>query len=69
MTWKTIVTFENQGTGFGYALEVWLRAIHNGPNTLPANLKATHTERAWVAIGIGEQFGFAPQHINKVRGF
>ncbi|KAF2690775.1 hypothetical protein K458DRAFT_382353 [Lentithecium fluviatile CBS 122367] len=63
----TIVTFENKGTGYGYALEVWLRCLHNGANTLPHNLKATHTERAWVAIGVGEQFGFAPQHIDKIK--
>jgi hypothetical protein len=54
--------FENRGIGFGYALEVWLRAVHTGAHKLPANLKATHTERAWVAIGVGEQFGTYPLH-------
>lgn len=24
-------------------------------------------ERAWVAIGVGEQFGFAPNHIDKIK--
>ncbi|KAL1612493.1 hypothetical protein SLS60_000720 [Paraconiothyrium brasiliense] len=61
------VTFENKGNGFGYALEIWLRALHNGAHTLPNNLKATHIERAWVAIGVGEQFGFAPHHIDKIK--
>ncbi|KAF1973179.1 hypothetical protein BU23DRAFT_139582 [Bimuria novae-zelandiae CBS 107.79] len=61
------ITFENKGGGFGHALEIWLRAIHNGPHTLPNNLKATRMERAWVAIGVGEQFGFAPNHIDKIK--
>jgi hypothetical protein len=61
------VTFENKGNGFGYALEIWLRALHNGAHALPNNLKATHIERAWVAIGVGEQFGFAPHHIDKIK--
>lgn len=60
-------TFENKGSGFGYALEVWLRAIHNGAHTIPNNLKATRMEQAWVAIGVGEQFGFAPNHIDKIK--
>lgn len=59
--------FENKGGGFGYAFEIWLRAIHNGAHALPLNLKATHTERAWVAIAVGESFGFAPQHIDKLK--
>lgn len=66
-TEKANVTFENKGNGFGYALEIWLRALHNGAHTLPNNLKATHIERAWVAIGVGEQFGFAPHHIDKIK--
>ena len=24
-------------------------------------------ERAWIAIGVGEQFGFAPNHIDKIK--
>ncbi|KAF2642281.1 hypothetical protein P280DRAFT_478423 [Massarina eburnea CBS 473.64] len=59
--------FENKGIGFGYAVEVWLRAIHNGCSSFPPNLKATHTERAWVAIGVGEQFGFAPKYLYKIK--
>lgn len=64
---QALVTFENKGSGFGYALEIWLRAIHNGAHTFPENLKATHIERIWVAIGVGEQFGFAPRHIDKLK--
>ncbi|CAI6338289.1 unnamed protein product [Periconia digitata] len=62
-----MATFENRGIGFGYAFEIWLRAIHGGAKSLPPNLKATHTERAWVAIGVGEQFGFAPQNLHKLK--
>lgn len=62
-----MINFESKCSGFGYALEIWLRAIHNGVNSLPENLKATHMERAWVAIGVGESFGFAPQHLDKIK--
>lgn len=52
----TIISIDDNPSGIKTALELWLRAIHNGADSLLPSLQAEHSRHVWNAMAVGVSY-------------